>query len=228
MKRKGDLRKQSIQKKYWENDKGNRRNPEHPVIVAIFDPLASLVASLVENPESSNVLDVGCGNGFLSLALEKRFSKIAGLDYSRQMLNINPCRSKYLGLSTALPFSDKSFDIVVASHLLHHLVEGDRIQTLNEMKRVARVAIVSFEPNRNNPFMFLFSLLKKEERMILRFSQTYMRKLFEQIHLKSSAIHIEGWIVPNKTPVWWIPIARFLEKTPIRRFGFEICSIGML
>lgn len=144
------------------------------------------------------------------------------------MLKINPCRNKYLGSSTYLPFSDKRFDIVVASNLLYHLVEADRFRTLAEMIRVTGVAVVSFEPNRNNPFMFLFSLLTKEERMALEFSKYYMRNLLSQMDLESCTTHVEGWIVPNMAPVWWIPIGRLLAKTEIRRFGFDICSIGML
>jgi 2-polyprenyl-3-methyl-5-hydroxy-6-metoxy-1,4-benzoquinol methylase len=223
-----ELHKLEIQKKHWQEDKAGRPHPDNPVVIATFNPFASLAASLLEKPENASVLDVGCGNGFLSRALEKRFGEVAGLDYSQEMLKVNPCRNKYLGSSTNLPFSDKSFDVVVAANLLHHLVESDRIKTLFEMIRVARVAVVSFEPNRNNPFMFLFSLWKKEERMVLKFSRSYMRKLFKKIHLKSYTIHVDGWIVPNKSPIWWIPIGQSLVKTPIRKLGFYTCSVGIL
>ena len=144
------------------------------------------------------------------------------------MLNLNPSKSKFLGSSTNLPFEDNSFDIVVAANLLHHLTKKDRIKTLLEMKRVARFAIVSFEPNRNNPFMFLFSLCKKEERMALKFSRKYMKNIFKNINTTSCKTHVEGWTVPNKSPIWWLPISKILNKTPIRRLGFYICTIGTL
>lgn len=228
MKTQDELQKLEIQKKHWQKDKTERRRPGNPVVTAVFEPFASIAASLVKSPENASVLDVGCGNGFLSAALEKKFGKVAGLDYSQQMLDVNPCRNKYLGLSTALPFPDKSFDIVVAANILHHLAESERIKTLSEMTRVARAAVVSFEPNRNNPFMFLFSLWNKEERMALKFSRSYMQKLFEKMNLKSCAVGIEGWIVPNKAPVWWIPFGQFLNETPVRKLGFYICSTGIL
>lgn len=222
------MQSHEIQNRHWEKDQTSRRSPEHPVVVAAFSPLALLVASIIEEPEHYSVLDVGCGNGFLSYALGKRFGKVAGVDYSLPMLRVNPCRNKYLGSSSALPFSDKSFDIVVASHLLHHLVEADRLRTLAEMVRVARVAVVSFEPNRNNALMFLFALVKKEERMVLRFSRSYMNRLFDRLDVKSYTTHIEGWIVPNKAPTWWIPIGQLLARMPLRGLGFDICSIGIL
>jgi hypothetical protein len=96
------------------------------------------------------------------------------------------------------------------------------------MTRVARHAIVLFEPNRNNPLSFLFALLNKEERMGLKFSRSYVRTLAERLKLASYSVHVEGLVVPNKAPVWWIQIAKYLGKTPLRRLGFDVCCIGVI
>lgn len=218
--------RQRIQDTHWSKDKRARRKPDHPVVSATFEPLADIVASSVEHPGESRVLDVGCGNGFLQWALEQRFGSVAGVDYSQQMVKINPCKETHLASSTNLPFADKSFDVAVAAHLLHHLNEPDRIQTLTEMKRVARLTVVSFEPNRNNPVMFGFCVVKPEERMALRFTSSYMRELFIEAGLEDIRIHVEGWITPNKAPVWWTAVGRALGKTPLRRIGFDICSVA--
>ena len=227
MKEKFDYQQQ-IQNKYWNQNKALRRGPEHIVVQSAFNPLADLAASSIDNPIDSSVLDVGCGNGFLQWALEKRFGSVSGLDYSEQMLAVNPCKEKYLGSCTSLPFSDNSFDVVVAAHLLHHLTKPDRVLALKEMKRVARLAVLSFEPNRNNPFMFMFSLLKREERMALLFSPRYMSKLFNEADFLNVHTHVEGWIVPNKAPVWWVPIGKFLSRTLLRSTGVDICTVGKL
>jgi ubiquinone/menaquinone biosynthesis C-methylase UbiE len=60
-----------------------------------------------------------------------------------------------------LKFEDNSFDVVFCHALLHHVDDIDRV--IGEMKRVSCKWIVLLEPNRNNPLMFLFSLLIKEE-----------------------------------------------------------------
>ncbi len=221
-------RLQQIQNTHWSKDKHARRKPDHPVVRATFKPLAEIAASSINNPGDSSVLDVGCGNGFLQWALEQRFGSVAGVDYSQQMLEVNPCKKKHLGSCTQLPFEDKSFDVAVAAHLLHHLTEPDRIQTLREMKRVARLTLVSFEPNRNNLLMFAFALIKREERMALGFSPFYMRELLMKAGIVGVHVHVEGWIVPNKSPVWWVPIGRALKRSPLRSLGFEICSVGQL
>jgi SAM-dependent methyltransferase len=219
---------QYIQDAHWSKSKHKRRNPDHPVVRSAFEPLAEIVASSINNPVDSTVLDVGCGNGYLQWSLEGAFKSVAGIDFYRQMLEVNPCSEKYLGSCTNLPFADKSFDLVVASHLLHHLSEPRRFQTLLEMKRVARSAVVSFEPNRNNPFMYAFSLITWQERMALRFSSFYMRKLFTRVGFLGVDTHVEGWIVPNKAPVWWIPVGQALAATSLRAFGVDICTVGHL
>lgn len=219
--------KQKIQDEHWLREL-KKRKPDHPVVRATFAPFANIVASTVKKSKNASVLEVGCGNGYLQWTLENIFQRVAGLDYSEQRLAINPCKEKHLGSCTDLPFDDKSFDVVVASHLLHHLLEVDRVQTLLEMKRVARQAIVSFEPNRGNPLMFLFALINKEERMALSFSPNYMRNLFTKAGFSSVDVHVEGWIVPNMAPNWWIPVGHFIGETPLKKMGFDICTISRL
>lgn len=219
---------QQIQDSHWSKDKRSRRSPDHSVVCAVFEPLADIVASSISNPGQASVLDVGCGNGFLQWALQRRFRYVAGLDYSRQMLEVNPCGEKYLGSCTDIQFPDNSFNVVVAAHLLHHLAEPERDTTLAEMRRVARQTVISFEPNRNNPLMFLFSAIKPEERMATRFTRSYMCRLFIRAGLGNVHAHVEGWIVPNKAPTWWIPIGTVMDRSPLRKFGFDICTVGQV
>lgn len=217
-----------LQKDFWGKEKERRRLPDHPVVVATFNPFASMAAAMVDDPNNSSVLEVGCGNGFLQFALEKQFGKVVGLDNSQKMLELNPCKNKVLGSATDLPFENKSFNVVVASHILHHLVESDRKQTFSEMVRVAQAAIVSFEPNRSNPFNYMFCLIQKEERMGLEFTKSYMDSLLNPLCLSSYSIHVESWLLPNKAPAWWVPLGRLLNQTPLRKLGFDICSLGKL
>ncbi len=214
------------QKVYWSKRGPTRRKPDHPVVSATFDPLASVVIKASKNSNRSNILDVGCGNGYLQFALEKYFKNVIGLDYSQSMLTNNPCNHKLRGLCTQLPFPDKSFDMVVASHLLHHMNEADRIRTLCEMHRVARDCVISFEPNCKNPFNFIFSLIKKEERMALKFTRMYMHNLFIKANIKSMKSHIDGWITPNIAPIWWVPFGQKLRKTFLKKIGFDIYCIA--
>ncbi|CAG0984020.1 Demethylrebeccamycin-D-glucose O-methyltransferase [Phycisphaerales bacterium] len=215
-----------IQREHWEHDQSERRSPSHPAVRALFEPRAEFIASLVADAARASVLDVGCGNGFLTVPLEARFERVVGVDYSPAMIAANPAKEKLVGDAMALPFAGKSFDVVVASHLLHHLTAEDRARSVREMARIARRAVVLYEPNRYNPLMFLFGLLQKHERMVLEFSPAHVRGLIRETGFTTCSTRIEGLTTPNLCPAWWGRVTRPLERTPLRVLGFYIRAVA--
>lgn len=212
---------QRLQNDYWNKDHSKRRSPFHPCVRALFEPRAKYLYNIT-NHEKASILEIGAGNGYLSAYLEENFNDVLVSDLSEEMLKHNPCKNKLKASATDLPLDDNSFDIVTCSHLLHHLSDCDKIQALNEMKRVSRNKVVVYEPYRNNPFNFLFGLIVKEERESLKFSKTYLNKLFINTGMKIENTRIEGCILPNKAPKFWIPLGKFLDKTFVRNLGFYI------
>ena len=211
----------SLQDSYWNKDQTSRRSPFHPCVQSLFEPRADFLYDL-NNDENISVLELGSGNGYFSVYLEKRFKNLLATDSSKNMLSINPSRNKALACAQDLPFDNNSFDIVTCSHLIHHLDENDQVKSLIEMGRVARNKVIVYEPYRNNPLNFLFGLLVKEERESLKFSKSYIRKQFIKSGFQNPNIVIEGCTLPNKAPKFWAPIGKYLNKTFIRKFGFYI------
>jgi ubiquinone/menaquinone biosynthesis C-methylase UbiE len=88
------------------------------------------------------VLDIGCGNGRYLEALRTRGHRgvVAGADLSAGMLRTaRPAIGDGLLLvsdAQALPFSDASFDVVLAMHMLYHV--PDRAKAIAELRRVVR------------------------------------------------------------------------------------------
>ncbi len=100
-----------------ENDDG--------VFNALYERPAML--SFVGDVDGKSVLDIGCGAGQLSHILNKRGASVTGIDVSSKMVEL---ARKRLGdqvdlqvhdLAQPLPFDDASFDIVVASLVMHYL-----------------------------------------------------------------------------------------------------------
>jgi ubiquinone/menaquinone biosynthesis C-methylase UbiE len=93
-------------------------------------------------PQGARVLDVGCGTGeYVYRANELGFSA-CGVEPAEAMRKVaiekNP-NSKILdGVATALPFPDKSFDLVICIEVLRYLHRADNRQALREMHRVLR------------------------------------------------------------------------------------------
>lgn len=96
------------------------------------------------NAKSGSLLDVGCGRGYwLDLVADKCPNlELTGVDFFDDL----PLkRSKYVrGNVEALPFPDKSFDIVTCQHTIEHL--KDLPKAIEEMKRVARKQIIIATP----------------------------------------------------------------------------------
>ncbi len=89
------------------------------------------------------ILDVGCGKGFLLYDFTQAVPgvQVAGLDISAYAIQhakeeVKPflCR----GTAAALPFDDKSFDLVISLNTLHNLYCYDLYRALREMERVGR------------------------------------------------------------------------------------------
>lgn len=195
----------------------NRRHPTHPVVKAFVLPKINFIQINIDI-ENKTLLDVGCGNGFFTYNFRRRYCDAIGLDNSEQMIRTNPCNKLILGDANQLPFSKNSFDIVFCSNLLHHLDNPEK--AIKEMKRVARGYIIVSEPNRNNPFIFLFALFKKDERNILKSTKNYIKKICNLELIKSLT---SGLVFPNATPKCLLPILKGFEFN--QYFGGHITSI---
>ena len=86
-----------------------------------------------------SVLDVGCGDGLLAMALMRIRPdlKVEGVDVVPRLKSMMPV-TLYDGLK--LPFADKSFDYVTIVDVLHHT--EDPAAVLAEASRVARLGVV--------------------------------------------------------------------------------------
>lgn len=114
--------------------------------------LRSLLVTLNEL-QGETVLDVGCGDGVLTLSMARNRSFCVGLDFvkvSLMRLRRAATRKKRSNtdviLSDAhyLPIRNKSFDIVLCSEVLEHVLKPEEV--LNELKRVAKLYVVLSVP----------------------------------------------------------------------------------
>lgn len=94
------------------------------------------------------VLDLGCGTGTLAIKakLAEPGTEVIGLDGDPEMLEQGRAKAAAAGvrvqfdegLSTGLPYSDGSFDVVMATLFFHHLTRTDKLATAREIARVLR------------------------------------------------------------------------------------------
>jgi ubiquinone/menaquinone biosynthesis C-methylase UbiE len=131
----------------------------------VFTPQASarLIEAFVRLSRlkpGSRVADLGCGSGAFTHLLKRAGYDCAGLDLSPKLIAL--ARRKYPDIEflegdvECLPFAAASLDGVLLSGIVHHLPDPSRCAA--EVFRVLRPggAFVAFDPNRMNPFMWLY------------------------------------------------------------------------
>lgn len=132
-----------------------------------FHWLTPLYDTLVEGPMSfarmrmsmlaemgdlghKSILDVGSGTGTMLLLIKQAYPSagVVGLDGDPQIVALAHRKARargleiqfHLGMAFALPYPDESFDVVLTSMMLHHLLADDKRKTAKEMYRVLRPA----------------------------------------------------------------------------------------
>jgi SAM-dependent methyltransferase len=109
------------------------------------------------------ILDVGCGHGFVHPVLLDAGHDITGVEIAEEVLTLagkaNP-RAHYLPYDgQALPVADASFDVVVTMCVVHHVPVPQWGDFLKELRRVVRPdgVVLIFEHNPLNPVVnYLF------------------------------------------------------------------------
>ena len=111
---------------------------------------------------SRKVLDVGCGDGSLLWPFCKS-QDCYGVDVSETPLKqaeLRGIRTYRVNLeSEELPFDDESFDLIVCSETIEHLLDADNL--LHEIHRILRLGgtfILTF-PNVNQPISWPMQIL---------------------------------------------------------------------
>jgi SAM-dependent methyltransferase len=118
----------------------------HAFLRPLFRGIASDVAAAA--PRATEVLEVGCGPGRLSILLAKQGRDVTGLDLDPAMVerarinvaaipwNADGAPSFVVGDAARMPFPDRAFDLVVSTLSMHHW--DDAAAGLAEIARVLR------------------------------------------------------------------------------------------
>ena len=157
------------------------------------DYLQFLVEKVWKITKKVDVVDFGCGYGYLGLVLMPLLpegSTYTGVDISEELINKGreifktvPFNHKFIVSSAnGIPEKDDTFDIAICNSVLMHIPKPDAV--LAEMKRITKNdgMIISCESNWNavNALMYIDGI-KKSKITDLGFLQI----LFERVHEKT-------------------------------------------
>ena len=117
-----------------------------------------------------SVLDVGCAKGFMLHDMAQLIPGITvkGVDVSQYAIeNAIEDMKPHVQVADAraLPFGDKSFDVVIAINTIHNLDRADCARALREIERVSRrgsyVTVDAYRSDEEKQRMFAWNLTAK-------------------------------------------------------------------
>ena len=105
--------------------------------------VAARMKEYYELPDNASILDIGCAKGFLLHDFMELMPgcTVAGIDVSKYAIeNAMPSVGPFLKVASAeaLPYPDKSFDLVISINSIHNLPLERLKKALQEVERVSR------------------------------------------------------------------------------------------
>ena len=180
-----------------------------------------------------DVLDIGCGAGFLTNALSQEGHNVTGIDFSKASLSIAKKFDKtgkvcyQQANAYSLPFPDESFDAVSALDVLEHV--EDPKQLIAEAARVLKPHGLFFFHTFNRNFLSYLMIIKGVEWFVRNTPKNiHVYSLFlkpkELIHYcqnhRLQVVKIVGMIPKmNSWPFWKMLLTRKVSD----HFSFDFC-----
>jgi SAM-dependent methyltransferase len=180
-------------------------------------------ATFIPNSDQS-LLDVGCGNGtFLAFLEQQRPAmNLNGLERSRTAVQAAICRCDILeGAITAIPFADRTFDVVSALEVIEHLPYQIYEAGLRELERVASDHLLISVPYREK------RILTECPNCGCRFHPNYHMRSFDERDLAQLFQQFEcaAYEVVAVDDYWLGPVFRRLYRLLTRSKDFPKTAV---
>lgn len=178
-------------------------------------------------PNTTSLMDIGCGGGLFLLHLSQRFPKIhfVGMDIAEEAIAmaqtelqkwkmVHPfCQvTFYHAVEQELNLSKNNVDIILMTLVCHHLSDDEVIHFLKETAAAARKAVIIHDLHRHPIAQFAFSKLSpfiSKNRLIRHDGLISIRRGFTkaELHHFLQKAHIKHYdIIWNVSFSWTIVI----------------------
>ncbi|MEW6170841.1 MAG: class I SAM-dependent methyltransferase [Candidatus Omnitrophota bacterium] len=124
---------------YWNKDAGDTG------VWHNYTDIDPVIFELLGNVKNKKILEIGCGNGYLSRLLAKQGVKVVGIDLSQKLLDyaiekekVRPLGIKYFQRNAAnlTGIKNKTFDIAIANMCLMDVRNAEK--AIKEISRVLK------------------------------------------------------------------------------------------
>lgn len=208
---------------------------EDPVAILRAESIAITpwVLEKIRAINGSNVLDIGCGGGFLSNELGMNGLKVTGIDISPTSIKIaaKHDRSGNVNYQVAdayqLPFADETFDVVTAMDFLEHVEDPKKV--ILEASRVLKPGGIFIFHTFNRNFLSWLVIIKFVEWIVKNTPKNmHILRLFitpNELtkYCRESKMQVEE--MKGLRPVWSsIPFKNLLSGVVPKSMRFKITN----
>ena len=175
-----------------------------------------------------SVLDIGCGDGFLTNALSELGKRIVGIDTSVTGVSLAQSRvdnasvELAVGSASDLPFKENTFDVVTLFEVIEHISTGQAENAIGEINRVLREKgkLILTTPNSHNLLNRILHRRLTSQKHEKEYSQTELLQLlkdFKQVEISGIYLPLPPFTLLSKSRyrfIWQIlfPLGRWFPK----------------
>lgn len=127
----------------------DKYNNDNIIVKKLMQGFFSSMSEMISKITINNVLEAGCGEGYVSQFLYEKGYNIDAFDVSEKVIeeakNSFQCINFFTDSIYKISAEDNKYDLVVASEVLEHLEEPEK--ALNELFRVSKNYIFVSVPN---------------------------------------------------------------------------------
>ena len=125
----------------------------HPRVHEATDNSAACLRRIAADIDGTSILDAGCGTGYLLRAVtsgrRQQFRRVTGMDFvepqGMDRTTLDASGIDFVqGHVERLPFADASFDTVICTHVIEHIL--DHRAAIAELRRVAARRLIIVVP----------------------------------------------------------------------------------
>ncbi len=116
---------------------------------------AKCLDKIIQSIKGQDVLEVGCGKGYLAKKLSQKFKVTASDIYlDPHFPQVPNLKFKQANIEN-LPFKNQGFDTVICTHTLEHV--QNLFQAISELRRVTKKRLIVVVP-KERPYKYTFNL----------------------------------------------------------------------
>ena len=129
----------------------------HPRVHEGTDNSEACIARIARDCVGPKIIDIGCGTGALLKrinALRPELTELTGVDFAIDDADALPGIEFVSAKIESLPFPDNSFDTVICTHVVEHVLEPKR--AIAELRRISRGRVIIVVP-REREYRYTFN-----------------------------------------------------------------------